>query len=1027
MKIKTIAAVLLSAASFFNASTALSQAVSPDLAVYYLLTPTNSAKQDQHVSFYPYNQGQKAVNTFEARVYKDGEFLFSEQVNQHLGPDQYELVELQNTVHLEYEEECNVSLRLVTPGDKVSDNDSTTMHVTMPKRMDYPFTWTSGNHRTYFHDSGLSSLDWQYSDDWGAYYMSGRSTNWFGTLITDALQFPEGEPVKCSFEYGTSGGDVTLYFTEDYGDNVTVIDTVYLTPSTIDFSPTYFTFRAKGAAMIRVNAELGGEWTAEGSIFVRNICFTRAEKDLVAQQILQPAGNACALGAGEIKVSARFSNPSLDDVTDPVFCYDTGWGEVVRETYHGTIAPGQSLDFTFGQTYQCSQPCSQQLSIWCEAEGDSDQSNNSLSKLLTYYEPLPFPYLTTFDDDNHLWLTVDVNNDGQTFTFEPMARDDMAATFVNYAAESLDEELISPAIRIPAGRHRVDFNYACFMQQGDVNLKLYMGKSPDVSTMTELLFEADLRSQLWSTGYHLLDIPTEGIYYFAFVAQGRKDAVVIDNFKVDDGEDLGITDLHFDVMSGYNLTTTTVTITYANYGISPQLDVTVGYAVNNGEYVEETNPTIVEPGESVTYTFATVADVSEVGTEYYLEGMILSDGGDEDINDFAYGGVIFNDAPQQIPYFNDFSDADRNDQWLLQSNHEEGFGGWEVTYLANSYSPLGALKHSSWESNRSDSWAYSEGIEMKKGRYEVSFFHHEAPWFDGPEYKQNFELRMGCERTPDGMTIAVDEQKNVDICNGHYAKIVHQVDIPADGIYYLGFHNTSRGTAGMTLIDDISIMPLTEGADLPYVTDFSDAADWTFYDPNDYNFLQWQVEPRALVANRTQDDMWTEPEGMAVSPHLHLKAGKTVNITVDYEVTANKNTLKLALYGGNVNNQSELHKLVELPRNETLYTYQFETGAEEQDFYLGLRSNTKTDGSVDYSNGPFYKLIIRSLSITYETDEAIGSLEADPMASYEVFDLAGSRLGQAQSIDALHDLGLHGIFLVRIISTRGTSVLKVRL
>lgn len=1025
---KILSSTIIASALLAGATSALAQNAHPDIAVYYLLSPTTCAKCDQSVQFYPMNYGKAAIEQFEAHVYKNGELLFTEQVDQHIGPNDWisEPVRLQNTVHLDYEEDAMVSMRLVVEGDTDTSNDSTTMHITMPKLMDYPFVWSRENSQINFRNSGLDYLDWQYDEERDAYYMSDRVTNWMGTLTSDALPFPEGEAVRCSFEYGTSGGDITLFFTLDYGDNYIETDTLMVGQSIYDFSPTYFTFRAKGPAIVKVTATMAGAWNASGAIYLRNICFQQASKDLIVKEILQPLGNSSPINT-DLPVAARFVNPSTDPISQPTFCYDAGWG-TVREVYEGTIEAGSSLDYTFAQHLCVAEPCTRQLKVWCEVEDDSDESNDLLTRQMKYYEALAFPYQTTFDTGNDLWTAIDDNGDGQTFAIELMPNNDMAADFWNYAANDINDRLVSPVILIPKGKHRVDFNFACYNAQRSVNLKLYLCP---LSGEPQELFSRDLDSQLWQTGYQLFDMPAEGLCAFTFVAQGASDAVVIDNFKVDDGEDLGIIGISFGTISDYNLQSTTVTISYANFGMSAQQNVELGYGINDRQMVTETNPATIQPGDTLTYTFSTLADISTVGQTYELYGMLINPTGDEEINDYAAAQPIVNQAARELPYFCDFGDEEQTAQWLLQSNHNDYYSGWQTTYMSGSYSTLGVLRHSNWDTQASDSWAYSEGIAMTPGQYEVSYFHHEAEWFDGPDYVQDFELRMGQQRTPEAMNIAVDRQQKVDVCFGPYVKVVQVVDIPTAGIYYLGFHNTSAANYGSTTIDDVHIEALTQGQALPYASDFAgaDSLQWSFYDPNNWYYLQWQNQDGVLVADRTEEnDAWTDPEGMVVSPKLHFDADRVVDITIDYEVITADSKLTLGLYGGTVNNSATMNLLTALPADDTQFTYQLQTGVKAKDYYLGFRSNTLHDGTQDYSYGPFYTLSISSVHVAYDASEAIGSIGSDQRPTIELRDLAGRLMATGtNAIEQLRASGQRGIFVLRTITKQGISARKVEI
>jgi len=961
-----------------------------DLAVYYLLSPSNSAKKLQSVKFYPYNVGTTTINGFDARFYKNDTLLFTEHIDQVLKKNEYAEVTLSERVSFEYEEDAVVSLRLVTPGDTDESNDSTSMAIQMPKEMPYPFTWTEKNCKEYFSSGGLDHLDWQFDEGFGAYYMSDRVSNWFGTLTTQALPFPENEPVKCSFEFGTAGGDVTLFFYQDYGDNETVIDTVFVGHSTEVFSPAYFTFRAKGPAIIRISATLSGDWNASGAIYIRNICFSKADKDMMAQTILSPQGQAIATSSDEQIVRARFKNPSPMAIENPAFCYDAGSG-VVREVYQGTVEAGQSVDYSFTETYFCDEVGKKSIAVWCEVEGDSDASNDTISKVLNYYEPLSFPLTSTFEEGNELWTILDVNGDGQSFVYYALNPSDSCVAFENYACTDIQEALISPAVKIPAGLHRIVFSYAGYQKSGSVNLKLYMGTTPDYSQMTELLFDRNLRNDTWETGFHLLDIQEEDAYYFAFIAEGEKDAVLLDNVSIDEGEDLGISDIRFSAITGYNLSTTDVIISYVNYGVTAQKDVTLSYMTNDEfSYVEEVNPAVINPGDTIHYTFSVPAEVEEVGATYHLVGRILTCGGENAANDMMRGADITNLAPTGLPYFNDFSGESRNAEWLMQGNiGDDGYSGWRTTYMGSAYSGMAVLKHENWTDLTADSWIYSEGIQMEKGSYEVSFFHHETS-FDFDDYVQNFEVKLGQDRTAEAMNILVEKFRNVNVCGTTYEKIIRTVEIPADGIYYLGFHNTSAAGYAFTLIDDVCIEAVADGRSLPYQSDFAgaDSLNWTFYNPNVYTFNQWINNQGTLVVDRTADDYWIDPEGMVVSPRLHFEAGKKVEVTVSYEVIADDPSIEFNLYGGTVNDMVAMEAIAELPRDKKEVTLVLEVSSEPKDYYLGFRSNAAIEELFETP----YTLKLSSVKVNYDAASAIETLEGNQLVNpNRVFDLNGRR------------------------------------
>lgn len=790
----------------------LTAAAATDLAVYYLYSPSPSAALDQHVRFFPFNEGTTTINGFEARVYKDGEFLFSEQVDVTIPKMDYREVVLSQAIHLEYGEETTISMRMVVPGDSNPSNDSTWFTFTMPPPMDFPFIWTSENCQKYFHTGDFGSIDWQWDSYYGAYYMANRASNWMGSLSTDVIPFPAGEAMKCSFEFATSGGDVTLYVTKDYGEGNWELDTVFLGHSTQDFSPFSYVSYPQGPAIVTFTASLGDDYFADGSIYLRNICFSFAGTDLATDFILSPVGTALVVPTATVAVQARFRNKGSKPIENPLLCYDAGWG-VVRENYTGIIQPGECIDYTFTQTYRVDAVNEQELRVWCEVDGDTDPSNDVLQKTMMYYEAQEFPYETGFDEGNELWSVIDRNGDGQSFEFLPMAGNDMAAVFFNYAANEVNDVLISPAVRIPTGKHRVAFRFACFNGKGDVRLRLLMGNTPVVEEMSELLMDRSLTNQNWFTGYHLLDIPQSGIYYFAFVAEGRKDAVVIDNFVVNDGEDLGLVNMQFDTESGYNLTETTITVEVANYGVSEQKDIELSYTLMDSIYtplaiVDEILPFALQPGDTVRYTFQTPVDIAQIGMQYNAMVQFLSDGGDEWVNDELWAFPITNYLPRTVPYLCDFSDNDQVAEWVFTTNlPTEYYSGWQIGYTYSAPSPLAVLTHDNWDGITADSWAYSDGILLEAGTYLVSYNHRERDYFGGTEYLQSFTVHMGQHRSAKEMTISVDECHNVDIYKeGEFEHREKVVEIEEDGVYFIGFHNISPGNEGKTYIDDIEVV-----------------------------------------------------------------------------------------------------------------------------------------------------------------------------------------------------------------------------
>lgn len=974
-----VAAALALGTTGSTAQTTSSDSDAVDLEVWYMSGFTAGAQQHQHPAFRLNNNGV-AVEAFDVEVTLNGEPAFTECVtlDAPLASGAWTDITLQGTVTLPFAQTSTVGVKVVAEGDVNESNNTAETTVTMPRVLSYPYTWDPATAQQDFHFSYFWGLGWQWDANYEAICMSGKSTNWMGSITSDIFDFPEGEGVTCSFEYGTSGQDVTLFVTVDFGDEQ-LKDTVELGQSTEGFSKGFFSFEAKGPATIEIEAKLGGDWNAYGSIYLRDICLKQAVLDMAAVQILAPATSQVAISQEPISVSARFRNTSPYDAVYPVFCYQVGESDIwYEETYQGTVAGGQTLDFTFSQTYTATEAGTEKLRVWCKVTGDGDDTNDSLEKDITYYEALAFPYQTTFDEGNDLWAVAD----GSSWTFGQLSDGGAVGGQGGY--------LVSPAIQMPAGKSRVSFYYASAQASG-AHLQLLMGKGTGAADLTEVLFSKDITNGGWLNGYHLIDLPEAGTYYFAFLLDDTSDQIIIDNFKVDAEEDLCINSVEFDQQSGFSLTEAKVTLSYVNHGITPQKGIEVRYYINDLEhFVTETVADEVAPGDTIFYTFQQPADISVTDQSYTVFGQIVTVVGADTQNDMIQGQTIQNFKPYGAPYYYDFTDNSQNTQWTLPKN---GNNGWFIDSNWYAYAGGMDLQHTNYtyvSSEPADDWAYTPGILLEPGQYEVSFYHRGRTYFGGEEYAQSFEAKMGTERSPEGMTISLSRHENLDYAGCmNYKKDVCLVTISEAGEYYLGFHNFSPANDGETHIDGVSITAVESGLSLPFESNFAQGDEgWSKYnaDGSDY-FVKWQIQDGAEVATM---DGGGYVEGPLTSPKLALEANKEVNITVDYELTADNADLALNVYGAALNTPQAMNLLATGSQEEGTVTASYTTGSEPEDFYVSLRTNSNIDER-DYLYNSF-TLRVKSVKVEYAILDGITTLEQPTQQDAHYYDLQGRRV-----------------------------------
>lgn len=1004
-----------------------------DLSIWQVLSPQASALSSQPVKFIVWNNGE-TVSHFKAGVKINGETVCEKEFNETVEKENIDTLDLGYTVECPYGQTTAIKVFVHADGDTEPTNDERDVNITMPRLLTYPYTWNEDTSKDDFTYGQFWGIGWGYDEsEYKAFYMSGKATNWMGDLATLPIDFPADGKVTCSFDYGTSGGAVDLTVVLDYGDKKDTLQTVELEESTQGFSPGSFSFNTERPAIVRITAKLCGAWNAYGSIYLRNICFKDAVKDLMTKKILSPSLSQMAVSKDPIPVKVAFRNISPFDIENPTFCYTAG-DDKVEEVYEGTIKGGETLNYQFTKGLKADQPQTITLKAWCNADGDNNKENDEVSKDVTFYEAVAFPYSTTFDEGNDLWQAIDNNNDGSTWSIAQMTDGNSVAAFTN-SQSTCNDMFVSPAISMPQGKARVSFYYAGVLKAGTVNLRLYMNTIPSTEG-AELLFDNNVTNGGWLNGYKALDIKEAGNRYFIFDVTGSGDQIVIDKFKVDTEEDLCINKVTFDTKSGYNRKTAKVTISYINHGMTPQKDVKVRYYINDVDhFVDETVADAVEPGDTIYYTFKKEADISATDSTYQLIGQIMTKVGEDTQNDMTAGDVVENYKVENIPYYYAFNDQKRNSRWLVENGSNPN-SAWNIENFWYAYDGSYDLKHVNYSGEASDDWAYSECLHLPAGKYDVSLFYRGRTYFSGEEYNQSFEVKMGKDRTPEAMTIEIGKSDNEDIYQPAYRKMGNVVEITEDGDYFIGFHSTSVANQGETHIDAVSVKPIEEARTLPFESDFAnDSISWTWYNANATQFTKWSTEDGKAILSRNEDEAWNYFEGLLVSPKLAVTPGKKIKVEMKYNVTCDNDSTSLQLYGGKVNNPANMEKLVLLPAKNGEFTYEFTPADDETEYYIGFRSNTDPDDQDNYYNGPFYKIELQSVKVNYSETTGITDTSDNGFAiSANNGTLAinsGSVIHEANLYDAMGKLlatcgnGTTNIN-IRYGNYKGVAILKVK-
>lgn len=874
----------------------------------------------------------------------------------------------------------------------------------------YPYLWAQQSPETDF----TASSGWTFDTD-SSQWAFNAGEELTGTLTSRAIELPESGQATVRLRYSAPAG---THIKLQTNDGQTIAEKTL--DSAVSSEELRGTLAAKGQQQLSLSVEMNEN--ATGAFRLEALDVYPSGIDLQTQAIVTPSAIMAAAGTA-MPVRVRFHNASYETIANPTFCY-TALGQTVSETYQGSIAPDSVLEFTFSKPVVLSANQHTTVKVWNETNMAPADANDTLETAnITSYEAYEAPFHTEFDltSDYTYWQMVDKGNYGPTWAFGPIRENDGSIRNIlcyPFALGEYDDYAVSPGIRMPAGKSRIQFYY-CGLN-GNGHLELLSGTTPSVEDMQPTSFvKNEITNMDWRSGYALIDLDSAETRYFAFHVTGGSDQMMIDNFYVDQDEDLAVGDVSFDTKSGFNKNKSAVTISVINEGVKPEKDVVVRYYVNDPEnYEEEPIDEEIMPGDTIRHTFDNPCDISTQGKTYQLYGYIVSEVGPDRVNDTLPGQTLQNYMNQKLPYTCNFEDSARNVQWTY-----EGQAAWSIpAYIYHPYSGNHNLKTENMTSSTADSWAFSECIEIPAGTYPLSFFYRTAYGWPYDDYTQSMEVKLGTQPDADHMTIDAARLDNFLDGDAPYLRYNGTVTIPEDGRYYIGFHNTSERGESEIQVDDISLGVESQPEALPYTADFANGADWYHYNPSS-DFLQWQTagatgESCMLLDRPSEWDGFSE--GMIMSPALKVAAGKKVNIKVDYSFETNNSNIHLVLYTGHEDNPSAMTPATILPASSAVksQTYSFNVAPEDTVLYVALRSDNDYR---DYYSTNAYTARIASVEVSYDETAGINTIAGNDGSSAEVYDLSGRKMqGNVSGANARH-----GIFIMKESHNGKTTVRKV--
>lgn len=250
-----------------------------------------------------------------------------------------------------------------------------------------------------------------------------------------------------------------------------------------------------------------------------------------------------------------------------------------------------------------------------------------------------------------------------------------------------------------------------------------------------------------------------------------------------------------------------IEVVIENFGTGVISGFDISYVINDGNTTDTVTETaaVVQPGDTLTYTFLQKADFSSPGTEYTVSAYITVAGDNISDNNSVPEQTVINVMPHDAatPYTSSFETAEELLGWQIEDHNNDGFS-W---YLSASVPNNGDLHFRyNWNANSAaDDWLYSTCLDIVSGNiYKVTFFHRVGN-SQGTIFPEKLQVMIGMSQ----QASAMDTLKDLGtLTNDYYVEESFTFTAAATGTHFLGFHVSSDADQYFLALDDITFEQL---------------------------------------------------------------------------------------------------------------------------------------------------------------------------------------------------------------------------
>jgi hypothetical protein len=440
---------------------------------------------------------------------------------------------------------------------------------------------------------------------------------------------------------------------------------------------------------------------ADGAVSFDGFAFDDVEifeapvRNLKMLSLDEPA-TGCGLSASE-DVTVTYTHIGSLPVNGVSFSYRVNGGPIVTETTTTVVNPGDTLSYTFATTANLATPNDYDFVAWVTGTGDTDNTNDTTFTTVTSIPVVStFPYNEGFEGGSGGWVAGGQNS---TWVRGTPAKTNIigAASGANawvtgglgtgtYSANDNSfvlgpcfdfTTLVNPVIRMDVwwfSETAWDGAYLQYsLDNGLTWINVGAAGNPNNWYPSTLQFGPGAGQDAWNGSFAAssggwveaqnflagLGGQSNVLLRIGFISDGsvQYDGFAFDNIRIFDPSprDIALLSVDEPVGDACGLSpTSTIKVTYAHLGTQPVANINFSYRVNNGTVVTENSGILVNPGDTLQYTFVTPANLSNIGT-YDIDTWLAANADTDNTNDSILNYTITNIAPISVfPYIQDF-------------------------------------------------------------------------------------------------------------------------------------------------------------------------------------------------------------------------------------------------------------------------------------------------------------------------------------------------------------------------------------